>query len=561
MKKIVAHRKDIWKWGLLVSCLLCYFIWLPAGHDTSVHLARIVNEAELMENLGMRNLPFYIYSSSHNGYGYGAPLFYCDLFIYPFALLVRLGMNKILAYKCLFLCIGLTAFICSYIAFFEWKKDKELAWVGAFLYVFHPYFAQDMVDRGAVGEVLALAFFPLVLCGLYYIYSWEQKRGMAFLVVGMGGVVCSHVISTLLICLLCVLVCLLNIRKILVEKRIAVSLIVAAVVCLCLTMWFWLPMIEQLLAVTFRVSQEGSDYVSHIVSLAGLVLPYSVQEILHYKLGIIKEIPPYAPGGMIWIVAVHLGYYIKTKEVRNNRYIKFFVASEMLILLLASSAIAAELMKNVFGIIQFPWRWYILLVPISVMCSIEIIQLVGNKSKKVIILLTVCITTVTTIVTMTSSMRYNYLEKNFGAEHVEEMDSLYVPAAFNGDYTDIVVYGNDNQVNYTRSYQSLVLNEIETDANSFILHLPLFYYKGYIAENKQNGTQYKTYEDEKGLVSIKIDQFDGGEIVVTYKGTHLQEISKKISFAALCVLALCIGMNVRRKGQISKSGTSKEEIK
>ena len=62
---------------------------LPMGHDVVYHCMRLLNIAEEMK-IGN---PFpAVYTFALNGMGYGAPLFYSDLFMYPFAALTALGL-------------------------------------------------------------------------------------------------------------------------------------------------------------------------------------------------------------------------------------------------------------------------------------------------------------------------------------------------------------------------------------------------------------------------------------------------------------------------------------
>ena len=62
------------------------------------------------------------------------------------------------------------------------------------------------------------------------------------------------------------------------------------------------------------------------------------------------------------------------------------------------------------------------------------------------------------------------------------------------------------------------------------LELPLLYYKGYLA--KVNGEYTSVSKSINGLVLIDINQ-NSGEVIVNYKGTLVQHVTKIISIITL----------------------------
>ena len=80
---------------ILTTAVLCFMLFeddIFIGHDLRFHMNRIVG---IKEALMDHQFPPKIYPYTNNGYGYASPIFYCDLFLYPFAILYYLGMQLV----------------------------------------------------------------------------------------------------------------------------------------------------------------------------------------------------------------------------------------------------------------------------------------------------------------------------------------------------------------------------------------------------------------------------------------------------------------------------------
>ena len=68
----------------IVSLIPFYSESIFNSQDLSFHLSRIDGVLTCLQD---RQFPFAIYPFKNNGYGYGSPLFYCDIFLVLPALL------------------------------------------------------------------------------------------------------------------------------------------------------------------------------------------------------------------------------------------------------------------------------------------------------------------------------------------------------------------------------------------------------------------------------------------------------------------------------------------
>ena len=93
---------------------LVLLIWnfLPFGDDIAFHLQRLdALSQEFRLGVDLSDFPFRVYTTTLDGYGYGSPLFYGDIFLYPFALLSSLGVSVYTAYRLLLIAMLLGSYL------------------------------------------------------------------------------------------------------------------------------------------------------------------------------------------------------------------------------------------------------------------------------------------------------------------------------------------------------------------------------------------------------------------------------------------------------------------
>ena len=109
-----THKYDF-LFVLIVTAIFSlplFFDGIYVGHDTSYHLYRLVGT---LQGLRDHQFPVRVYPLANNGFGYASPLFYCDYFLYPFAVLLALGLPLVVVYKLVLIFFFLlTATICLY---------------------------------------------------------------------------------------------------------------------------------------------------------------------------------------------------------------------------------------------------------------------------------------------------------------------------------------------------------------------------------------------------------------------------------------------------------------
>ena len=184
---------------LVVGCsipLAVDYLFLNS-HDLYFHLMRIEGIRAGLEN-GM--FPVRIQPGWLNGHGYAASVFYGDFFLYVPALLRYFGVSVQAAYKCYVVMIHMLTVGISYYSFSRMSRPR-IGLVCTVLYSLNIYRLTCIYTRAAVGEYTAMTFMPLVLYGLWLLYTMpeDSKRhrdSWIPITAGCTGIFLSHMIST-----------------------------------------------------------------------------------------------------------------------------------------------------------------------------------------------------------------------------------------------------------------------------------------------------------------------------------------------------------------------------
>ena len=196
----------------ILIILICLGTILPFFHVGFFEFhdnTQIVRVFEMYKSLGDKMFPVRLVGWL--GYGYGYPIFnfYSPLPYYLGAVFAFMGFDFVNSTKSMMsfgtLLSGLTMF---YLA----KKyfGSTAGIVASVIYAYFPYHAVNIYVRGAVGELFAYAFLPLVFLGMLELLSIKFRKNLFFheintvLLISFGIflVAISHNLSLLMLFLL-----------------------------------------------------------------------------------------------------------------------------------------------------------------------------------------------------------------------------------------------------------------------------------------------------------------------------------------------------------------------
>lgn len=533
-------------WHLFVilafSVLFLLPFWLNRayidGHDSEYHLAQILGLSQ--ENI------FDMFSTKvidgiGNGLGYPSGFFYPQLcHIIPAIILkifAPLGMSVFVASRLAGLLVLFLSGVIMYKLIFVIKSNQKAAILSSILYMGATYHLSDILIRDAQSESLVFLFIPIVALSLYYLAKQRYRTFLPLFVIGVVGLISSHLVLTMWIALFFLIFIILNWRKFInVKNLLFVSL--GVVTSLALTAYFWLPLLQGMSLGIYTAFIDNFMFAKHSFN------PVSFYSYFDLNVNL---------DGIIWtlnVVAIAFLVYafVKNPSLKKNPLIR------SLIILVAIAIITMSIIKmnwipepigNIVKMIQFPWR-------INTVLCFLFVFLVGivyadtkqsTNSKLWFYFMLIC-----TIVGASAVWNNVNTDPNLTLESVRSntavfMDYLPRKSYDNRDYieqrssTEILVVSNENSAkisNATFNFPSLSFTIDIEDGEVATIELPRFYALGYQIQAIHNDgtTQELSYiENKYGLIQFEIDT--SCNINVSHVGTKTQQVATMVSLISL----------------------------
>lgn len=271
------------RYSMLALAAIVAFACLPLGlgyltyaHDQSIHLSRIEG---LKAGLLAGQFPVRMDPALLDDRGYPFSLMYADLLLYPAAILRIIGFSLQAVYKLYVAAITLGTALITRHVLRKMLGSERLALLGTALYVLSFYRLSNIFVRGALGEYTAMMFLPLVIYGLWRIYT-QAENGAAWcwlgLAVGFSGIVQSHLLTAEMAGLFTALFCLLRWRKTF-TKPVFGALCKAVGAAVLWNLWFLVPLLHYMALGVCQVSSandatilfDKATYVGQIFLMFG----------------------------------------------------------------------------------------------------------------------------------------------------------------------------------------------------------------------------------------------------------------------------------------------------
>lgn len=540
MKKIkdfLSKNKDI----LIVFFIILFTIMLPymqndfiIGDDYEYHFSRIQSIKEALEE-GI--FPVKVHPKLANGYGYGSGLFYPNLFLYIPAILCLMGLNFFVSYKIFIAIMLLLMFVLTYKSLKSIVEDKTTTLIGVAVIMLSSCLSLHLLKRVALGEFLGFIFIAPVIAGIHdYIHNDFKKPWLLF--IGFFGLINSHLITTAICTVYCVIVFLFNIKTSLKNPKKMLKLFFVAVLVALTTAYFWMPMLEQMIGYKFKYSNQWTTAKDNVFGAYDLFGPQK------YSLGILIT---------ICFPMIIVGMFDKKVSKKAKIFSLMFL---ILVIIMLCPAIW-NWTDFITGGIQFKWR---LLGITTVLAGISISMLLkeycenNNVNPKYILIIFVALSMFI--------FNFQYTDLDTAPESFVEskMYSLwnsigggceYLPLEMNvGNlgYPQFAIADDGEKILCNKTFGRIEFEK--TDSKQNIINPPLIYYYGYVADiTDENGvvSALEVKKADTGLVEI-ITEGKHGNIRVWYNGTKIQKISYLLSigFIGIIVLAIVV-VYVKRK--------------
>ena len=551
----------------LLASLPLFSNYLYFGHDLDYHLQRITAMAA---ELSYGQFPVRLTTDSLNGYGYANPLCYCELFLTLPALLYNAWLPLRTCYQVYIFAVTLATAAIAYYSFGTITASRKLGLLGAGLYTLSCYRMVCIYVRAAVGEYTAIAFLPLILAGLYNIYTTEKPRfaqwaPMAF---GMAALVQCHLLSCELIALLLVVFCLLRLRETLRPARL-LAWLKAALLALALSAWYFFPFLISTREINLMVNgpligkiQGQGTYLVQLFSPFGRGYGGTADGTsndMTLTLGL-----PLAAGFMLVIYCLLRRERWQQQETLRRMQTAFGFAMLTLVLSLrvfpwdGVQSWLGRAAGKMAGMFQYPWRFLSLGTVLLCLAALLAVQLLQEKNVRLAkgaaaalaacALLTVGVVQ-TQITTGMSEQAYNvFLNRQPNAttgvgeyliDGTSGYETIWAQPKPGSEELQLLSYEKRGGKAYLT---------VENDGDAADISVPIFNYGHYYAVDEATGDAYALGTGENARITLNIPAGYTGTIVIAYHAPVYWRAFELVSLLAL-IGSVGWGVSQRKKKQ------------
>lgn len=522
--------------SVLMASLPLLLPYLIKGHDLTFHLNRILGIEESLKS-GM--FPVRLNGYSLNGYGYADPVFYPQLFLYIPALLHMMGVPFPTAVNLFLIMVHAATAIVMYCCAKKMFGSPEIGCISSVIYTLCIYRLCNSYMRAAYGEMTAMVFLPLILYGFYELFFGDEKK-WPVLVLGVTGVIQSHIISTMLTAILCMaggLCCLGRMR----EKARLYSCVKAILAAVMLNLWFLLPLL-QYMGTEIDTSPLQMIAGNHTVPAAKVMEAFSRSsgETPSPYRDLSNAMP--AVPGLVLICGSFL--FLWQRFIKREKYDKKTIVCFLLgigLTVCGSSLFPWGLLagNRLFGMfasyVQYPWRFFgFAACLLSMVSAAAFYRFYEGKKKKMICFLALLLAVLSSQYLIDDYMRNpaSVWSETDVTPMIGQWEYLY-PGTDKQHLNQAFVSSDNIVISDTekKGMSAAFSYRMETAREETFVDVPLLYYPGYRAVD-QEGRELTVVRSEKNLIRIIPDN-SGGRISVVFREKISWRIAEIISLIAI----------------------------
>ena len=501
------------------------------GGDMEFHLLRI--EAVKQAILD-RQFPPRIPSTWLYGFGFPASIYYNDiLFLFP-AFLRILGYDIVFSYKAYLFAVNLFSAVIALWSFRGVFRNKRIGDLVAFSYMMAPYRLVDVYIRMAVGEFTAFTFLPLIAYGVVNMYrddgsDWKKYHQYGFaLVLGITGVVASHVLTLLILVFFLLLVFVIFYKRSFRWNTLRLW-IDSAILSVLLSAYFLVPFIDYYLNVDTLVKQNalvrGSGMIQYNGISLGRLLAFFPTSFPVSTFFVSDTLMPLTPGLLLFLVLVIACY--RSYKLGTKKYLPYIGFSILSIYLstdfcpwnfLEANTHIGQLLAQV----QFPFRF---LMISNVTLSLLLGELLadfsvegGNlreKADKTVLLLNF----VFLIFFVSDYSSGRLYEKKYEYESLDSFVTglLYLPTdapTDRYDYTTNFLSDNVESVSLLSRKIHTMRIHVASEGGGTV-EVPILNYKGYHVRDEE-GNEYPIYKGKGGRIGFRVPEHFDSDVTIAF---------------------------------------------
>lgn len=530
------------------------------GADLTYHLQRIegVKDGLLGGQFPVRLEPEWVYN-----HGYANAIFYCNTFLYFPAILRLLGFTVTASYNIYCIALTIATVWIAYYCFSRMFENCNTGIICSALYTLSIFRIYKLVITTAVGEGSAVTFIPLVLYGLYRVFTEDPedkkyKTAWIPIMLGYAGLMQTHVLTCEITALVTVLFCVIHIRKIFC-KNTFLELAKGAISAVLVSLWFLVPFLDYYITqdvhirhVAARTIQDRGLYFAHLAYHfwgTGSNTPTGENGMQYsHPVGI----------GLVLIVALALFLILwfsgafRKLEGKKASFAKVTTTIGVLLLFMSLNifpwdriqflnSVTAALVSS----LQFPNRFLgwgtVCLVMVFGFC----LWFFEKKDVKFYRVLTVV-----AVIGVTTSGMYlldfvNREENDFELYNEESMGFGYISGAeyvIEGTKSEELTFANATAgdgvdiLAYEKEYLEVDMTCVNNTNKDSYVDVPLLLYKGYRAVDAATGQQMQLTAGENNIIRILIPANYEGSLELDFVSPTYWRVAELITLAAIVVL-------------------------
>jgi len=537
-------KREMMTWAIiLTACAIIISIPLFSsqviwGPDLLFHLNRIegVKEGLLAGQFPVRIHPFQIY-----GYGVPVGMFYPDLFLYIPAVFRIVGVPLELAYNIFLIILNIMTVYLTWYGYALLGKSIRIGAVSATLYISFWYIFINLYRRAALGETLAMVFFPLaVAMTLYILYDDAHKWPLA--VFAYSGIIQSHILSSLFLLVVILTINIISWKQLLdASRRLAVLKII--LFTFLINAWFIVPFI--IFNQTMDINIKSNVSIFHefdidIISLLIIQLTWGILTFvssilflwLRFKTTLVgtvqmKRIAIYMFSGAIFCMYMATGSFpwrvIEAIPIINKVAIVQLPIRFMEVASIGLSFCGALAITTIFERVPHRGKIFLLSTFCISICMFNLFLFTYSSFQDMH--LPYMHITVNELQSRDYNGRTDYLYKGMDAKDIDECNKTFV---INNEYRNITVYS------FLKN-GTLILFSYQAEKKSTVT-LPMFYYPGYEVKIN-NDMAVPIGENNRHLLTIDLP-CGYNTVLVKYVGLPLFQLADFVSIISIIVFLL-----------------------
>ena len=518
------------------------------GHDYIFHVTRILDVAEAMK-AGI--FPVRMYVDEIQFWGTPVGIFYPGLFVYIPALLKVAGFPIEVCYNIFIALIFFFGIFSSWYGFSILTRSQKTGFYSAILYISSGWYLIDAYIRNALGELAGLSFMPLAIaCIIKYITKPQiQVKYYLLGILSISAIFQSHLLSSVFLvifCLSCFVILYRNVSLRIIKRFVSFSIILflinASFLVPFFSYYFSVPLSIDFVE-TFSQKGWSINLLLYILLLYNFWIFIILSFFLLKSFYVFKEV-----------------CFLNHKSLVTNTllyYNKFFLTG-IFFTCLTLKVIPWDnlfLLKNIFEIIQFPWRFFGIATLFICVCGGYGMRLFIKKAKLkkfsvVSLIVLVCATNIIVVTYINPVQFQRMTQRIYWQRELSSTDDDYL---YKGMDTKTLFsinnqYITDIEISNWRKELTSISFSYSCQKNSKII-LPLVNYPGYIATD-QNGKDVRIGENNNHMMVLYLPK-GSGSVNVSYKGLFLFKISDIISLVSV-LFFLFYSLNIYKRKEWNK---------